>query len=520
MAHKVQVAIIGAGSAGLSALRRVKERTDDYVMVDPGPLGTKCARVGCMPSKALICVANDFHRRHVFERQGIRGGDRLRADISAVMRHVRVLRDRFAGAMAETTRRLAGDRLVMAHATLLGPNRIRAGQQEIEADRIIIATGSRPRVPENWRSLGDCILTSDTIFEQPDLPRRIAVIGLGPVGLELGQALSRLGLEIVAFSVRPNIAAIADEQVNESALQAFSEEFPVHTGFAVDLQQDSGGLLVRHPAMSTPVDAALVAVGAAPNLDGLGIENLGVPLDERGLPPYDPRTAQIADLPVYIAGDATGCRPILHEALDEGFIAGYNGSTQETHCFGRRTRLPLVFSDPQIAKAGCRPILHEALDEGFIAGYNGSTQETHCFGRRTRLPLVFSDPQIAKVGMDRRQMVQRQVEFVTGGADFADQSRAELELHNRGLLHIYADRESARLLGAEMVCPDAEHLGHLLALAMQNHMTVFDLLQMPFYHPTAEEALRTALRDAAQQLSPEIVPELSLCGSAPEPPLC
>ncbi|HPD47288.1 MAG TPA: dihydrolipoyl dehydrogenase [Anaerohalosphaeraceae bacterium] len=474
MAHKVQVAIIGAGSAGLSALRRVKERTDDYVMVDPGPLGTKCARVGCMPSKALICVANDFHRRHVFERQGIRGGDRLRADISAVMRHVRVLRDRFAGAMAETTRRLAGDRLVMAHATLLGPNRIRAGQQEIEADRIIIATGSRPRVPENWRSLGDCILTSDTIFEQPDLPRRIAVIGLGPVGLELGQALSRLGLEIVAFSVRPNIAAIADEQVNESALQAFSEEFPVHTGFAVDLQQDSGGLLVRHPAMSTPVDAALVAVGAAPNLDGLGIENLGVPLDERGLPPYDPRTAQIADLPVYIAGDATGCRPILHEALDEGFIAGYNGSTQETHCFGRRTRLPLVFSDPQIAK----------------------------------------------VGMDRRQMVQRQVEFVTGGADFADQSRAELELHNRGLLHIYADRESARLLGAEMVCPDAEHLGHLLALAMQNHMTVFDLLQMPFYHPTAEEALRTALRDAAQQLSPEIVPELSLCGSAPEPPLC
>ena len=71
-----------------------------------------------------------------------------------------------------------------------------------------------------------------------------------------------------------------------------------------------------------------------------------------------------------------------------------------------------------------------------------------------------------------------------------------------------------------MVCPDAEHLGHLLALAMQNHMTVFDLLQMPFYHPTAEEALRTALRDAAQQLSPEIVPELSLCGSAPEPPLC
>lgn len=474
MAHKVQVAIIGAGSAGLSALRRVKERTDDYVMVDPGPLGTKCARVGCMPSKALICVANDFHRRHVFERQGIRGGDRLRADISAVMRHVRVLRDRFAGAMAETTRRLAGDRLVMAHATLLGPNRIRAGQQEIEADRIIIATGSRPRVPENWRSLGDCILTSDTIFEQPDLPRRIAVIGLGPVGLELGQALSRLGLEIVAFSVRPNIAAIADEQVNESALQAFSEEFPVHTGFAVDLQQDSGGLLVRHPAMSTPVDAALVAVGAAPNLDGLGIENLGVPLDERGLPPYDPRTAQIADLPVYIAGDATGCRPILHEALDEGFIAGYNGSTQETHCFGRRTRLSLVFSDPQIAK----------------------------------------------VGMDRRQMVQRQVEFVTGGADFADQSRAELELHNRGLLHIYADRESARLLGAEMVCPDAEHLGHLLALAMQNHMTVFDLLQMPFYHPTAEEALRTALRDAAQQLSPEIVPELSLCGSAPEPPLC
>ncbi|MBE0537479.1 MAG: dihydrolipoyl dehydrogenase [Phycisphaerae bacterium] len=471
---RTQVAIIGAGSAGLSALRRVKQHTNDYVLIDPGPLGTKCARLGCMPSKALISVARDYHRRHVFAQEGIHGAERLAANVGAVMRHVRALRDHFAGAMADVTEQLAGDRLIRERATLLAPDRIRAGEMEITADRIILATGSRPRIPEAWRTFGGRILTSDTIFEQEDLPRRIAVVGLGPVGLELGQALGRLGLEVTAFSMKDSVGGLTDADVNEAALHVFSQEFAIHTGAAVELQDMGGALRVIHPEMEITVDAVLVAVGAVPDVQGLGLEHLGVPLDGRGLPAFDTHTAQIGDLGVFMAGDADACCPILHEALDEGFIAGHNGSTKGVERF-------------------CR---------------------------RTRLYIVFSDPQIATVGQDRLQLETRAGGFVIGQADYSEQSRAMLELHNRGLVHIYVDRASLQLLGAELFCPDAEHLAHELALAIHNNMTVFDLLEMPFYHPTAEEGLRTALRDAAGQLADTAAPpELSLCGSAPEPPL-
>ena len=99
MKRHVKVAVIGAGSAGLSALRQVKKATGDYVLIDKGPLGTTCARVGCMPSKALIQVAGDFHRRRLYAESGITGSEHLICDIPTVLRHVRRLRDRFTSGM-------------------------------------------------------------------------------------------------------------------------------------------------------------------------------------------------------------------------------------------------------------------------------------------------------------------------------------------------------------------------------------------------------------------------------------
>ncbi len=141
--NHVDVAIVGAGSAGLSALRQVKKVTDNYLLIDPGPLGTTCARVGCMPSKVLIHIANDFHRRRTFAGMGISGAKHLRCDIPAVLRHVRTLRDRFTTGMIEATRELAGERFVEERAVLVGPKRIQIGDRFVDADRIILAPGAR-----------------------------------------------------------------------------------------------------------------------------------------------------------------------------------------------------------------------------------------------------------------------------------------------------------------------------------------------------------------------------------------
>jgi len=470
---KVDVAVIGAGSAGLSALRRVRKSTDNFVLINHGPYGTTCARVGCMPSKALIHIATNYHRRRTFSLEGIRGSEKLSCDIPAALRRVRELRDRFADGMVEDTKELAGERLISGKARLLDRRRIQVGDQTIEAGRIVIATGSRPFVPPAWDGFRERILTSDTVFEQEVLPPRMAVIGLGPIGLELGQALSRLGVEVTAFSRGRLMGGLSDPAVNERIVRAVEEEFPVHLGEAAEVEAVGDGLRVRSGAQAVVVDKILAGMGVRPNIEDLGLERIGVELDDRGVPTFDPQSMQVDGVPVYIGGDVNGCRPILHEAVDEGFIAGTNSA----------------------AGAGDR------------------------YRRRTPLRVVFSDPQIAVVGWPYRQLNPDEV--VVGQVDYEDQGRARMEGRNQGLLRVYADSGTARILGAELVAPDGEHLGHLLASMIHHEATLFDALQMPFYHPTVEEGLRTALRDAAKKVGGERrAAELSLCDSCPEVPLC
>lgn len=469
----VNVAIIGAGSAGLSALRQVREKTEQFVLIDPGPLGTTCARIGCMPSKALIHVANEFHRRHQLAETGIAGAEHMTCDIPSVLRRVRRLRDQFAEGMAQTTHNLAGDRLVVGKARFLDAHRIEVGGDVIEADRTIVAVGSSPVVPSAWQPFSDRILTPEMLFDRESLPGRMAVIGLGAVGLELGQALHRLGVDVTAFHLTDTLGGLTDRKVSEALRQVLAGEIPIHLGAPAEVEPDGRRLRVVAGETAVAVDALLLAMGTNPNLKELGLENLGVPLDDRGLPAYDARTTQIGNLPVYIAGDANGCRPILHEALDEGFIAGRNAAAGQAECYCRRTPLRMAFCDPQVMVVG----------ESF-----------------------------SSMGPD---------DLAIGEVDFTEQSRAVVEGQAKGLLRIYADRATGRLRGAEAACPGAEHVGHLLALAIQQEMTVPELLKIPFYHPTLEEAVRTALRDAAQHLSGgRGAPGPDLCGSCPESPVC
>ncbi len=451
--RNVKVAILGAGTAGLTALGIVRKHTDDYVIVNDGPYGTTCARVGCMPSKALIHIANDYHRRGAFEAVGIRGGDGLRMDVGAALAWVRSYRDaRVAPNLRPTDR--AGERNIPGRASFEAPDVVRVaradgGEERIRAEAVIVATGSSPIVPAAWREFGDRILTTDTLFEQTDLPRRIAVVGLGAVGLEMGQALSRLGLEVSAFEMRNSVAALTAPAVRTEAAAHFAEEFELHLGHPVELHADGDAVRVVAGEGGVTVDAVLAALGRAPNVAGLGLERLGLPLDERGLPPFDAHTTQVGDLPIYIAGDVDADRVVMHEASDEGFIAAWNAVHGPTR-FRRRTPLTIAFTDPEIAMVG---LPHAALPEG----------------------------------------------TATASHDFSRQSRALAMRSAAGRLEVYAEPGSGRLLGAELMTPHGEHLAHLLALAIERELSVAEVLTMPVYHPVLEEGLRSALRSLARE---------------------
>ncbi|WP_287880067.1 dihydrolipoyl dehydrogenase [Acidovorax sp.] len=463
MTPPLDTLIIGAGTAGLAALREVRKRTDRCLIVNEGPWGTTCARVGCMPSKALIEAANAFHRRHTFEEFGLRGASALTADLPAVLQRVRALRDDFVAGALQATSEL-GKAQVSGRAILLGPNSVDIDGTAYATRSIIIATGSRPRVPDEWLAFGDRMLTTDTLFEQPTLGPRIAVIGMGPMGAEISQALARLGLQVAAFTTGHTLAGLSDPALNTELAALLKQDMVLHMGAEAQLREVPGGIEVASGSNRVVVDQVIAAMGRVPNVEDLGLETLGVPLDQRGLPTVDPQTQQIGNLPVFLAGDANTHTPLLHEAADEGHIAGMNALAAAPTRFRRRTLLSIVFTDPSVAVVG---------------------------------------PRVAD--MDPRHTI------TTGTASYATQGRARTAQRNHGRLCVHADHATGRLLGAELYAPDGEHLAHLLALAVQQQLTVHDLLGMPFYHPTLEEGLRTALRDAARQLPDTHASDLAAC---------
>jgi dihydrolipoamide dehydrogenase len=455
-------AIIGSGTAGLAALREVRRHTERFVIINDGPYGTTCARVGCMPSKTFIESANTYHRRNEFAELGIHGGASIAIDIPAVLARVRRLRDRFVAGTVAVTDEL-GARSIAGRARFVSGDTLEVNGQRLTAKRIIIATGSRPEVADEWRAFGDRVLTSDTLFEQSSLPAEMAVIGMGVIGTELSQALARLGITVHAFGTDPLIAGLTDPEVNAVLLEKLRSEFAVHLGHAANLSAAGSRIRVTAGETSVVVDTVLAALGRRPNIDSLGLEQLGIALDEHGMPPLDRTTRQIGDLPIYLAGDAADDSPVLHEAADDGYIAGTNALRDEPICFERRTPLGIVFCSPNAAFVGAR---YKDLNASEIA---------------------------------------------IGAVRFEKQGRATVAAENHGLLRVYASRDEGRLLGAELCAPRGEHLAHLLALAINQQLTVQDLLRMPFYHPVFEEGLRTALRDLADELNTGHQSDLANC---------
>lgn len=469
--EKYEVIIIGAGTAGLTARRQVANVTNNYLVVDPGPLGTTCARVGCMPSKALIQIANDYHQIQKLKGKGVVGIEGLSIKSSEVMSHVRTLRDRFVRGVMDSYKGWE-DKLVKERAVIISKNRVKIGSKIVESGKIVIATGSTPKMASAWNDFAPALITTDDFFELEQLPRSVAIIGLGVIGLEIGQALSKLGVEVIGVNQGRAIGGITDPIVQNYVNKKLDKEFPVHFGELEMLSFKNGLLEFRAENKTYKVEKALVTIGRSPNMSNVGLENLKIPLNIGGMPSIDKNTMSLTECPnIFVAGDSNSDRPILHEAADEGFIAGYN--------------------------AGSKNI--------------------QCFKRRVPLGIIFSEPNLATIGLNYKELKAIGKNFVTGAVSFEGQGRSIVKLKEQGVLHVYVDSRTEKILGAEMQAPDGEHLAHLLAWVISLDLTVTQVLKLPFYHPVIEEGLRTALRDAHTLLHQDKKNgyELSRCDDPP-----
>ena len=455
------VAVIGAGTAGIAAHRAALEAGVRSVLIEQGPGGTTCARVGCMPSKLLIAAAAAAHDARDAGSFGIRV-EGVRVDGRAVLKRVRGFRDRFVGAVFESLEKFPEESRISGRAAFADADRLCIDDHtRLRFKTAVLATGSSPIVPDPLDAVQSRVLTTDTVFEIKDLPASIAVLGGGPVGLELAQSFARLGVRTSLFDPSAKLGGLSDPDLCRAARDVFQDELDLHLGAKVVASEPAeDGAELRWSYQdgregSGTFERVLAAAGRPPNLRGLRLDAAGVRLDDTGSPVFDPCSLACEGAPLFIAGDANGERAVLHEASRQGRIAGRNAAA--------------------LARGG-----------------KGERPE-----RWVNLAMVFTHPQIALVG--QAYDADAAGDWLIGGMSFCDQGRAQVMARDQGGVRLYAER-SGRLIGAQMIGPDVEHLGHLLAYAIQDGHTAASLKDRPIYHPTLEEGLETALSEIARQV--------------------
>ncbi len=439
------VLIIGAGTAGIAAAKQLEKLNAKYLLIEEGDGGTTCAKTGCMPSKGLIEIAKKVNNIQSLTKDNLIQQNQFKVNTASVLKKVRALKDHF---VERTIRGSEEFPRVKGHASFVDTNTLEVNGEKISANNIIIASGSRPRIPDVFEEVKSSILTTDNFFEQETLPDSIAVVGLGIVGVELAQALARLGVQVQVYEEYKTIAGIQDEKVFHHALSIQQQYYPIHFNTKIaKVTKQAGQFLIEWESGQSKTDQVLLCAGRESNIDQLNLEKLGLDTSVTANTLYDPCTLQINDFPIYVAGDASSKNMVVHEAAEEARVAVYNAM----HAKKKRLAKPA-------------------------------------------LNIVFTDPPIARVGQSLSELDQEKC--VIGEFEFSLQGRATLKGENHGVVRVYVHSENHHILGAEMMAPGADNFAHLLMMAIQNEIPLHRLLQLPVYHPVLEEGLRQALVNA------------------------
>ncbi len=349
---RVDLLVVGGGTAGLVGARTAAGFGASVLLVERERTGGDCLNTGCVPSKALLAAAAAAADARAAGRLGVRVTG-VEVDAAAVLAHVKGAIATIAPVDSPEALRAAGVAVRHAGARFTGPATADVGGEEVVFGSALIATGSDPQVPPipGLREAGP--LTSDTVWDLDAFPRRLAVLGGGSIGCELGQAFARLGSAVTLVEAAPRLLPAEDPDAAALVAAALRRDGVVlHTGVAV-AAADAGGVDLAD-GRRVDADALLVALGRVPDTRGLGLDAAGVAVDGRGFVRVD-RALRTANPRVWAAGDVTGHPPFTH-------LAGVHGSTAATNAvlgLRRRAEDPAVvprvtYTFPEVAAVGAR----------------------------------------------------------------------------------------------------------------------------------------------------------------------
>jgi pyruvate/2-oxoglutarate dehydrogenase complex dihydrolipoamide dehydrogenase (E3) component len=346
--RRCDLAIIGAGSAGLIAAEFASRLGARVVLFERDRIGGDCTWTGCVPSKALIRVAKAAHEMRTASRFGITSTAPTvdMADVRAYLRSR--IEDIYAGTTPEVLQR-KGIEVMLGPVNFVDPHRLVVGETRIRAKKILIATGARPVIPSAAGLSGVPFSTYRDIFENDRLPDSMLVLGGGPIGVEVAQAYQRLGTRVTMFAERllkkeePEASAIVLRVLRREGITVVPERI-------LSVAQMGNRIVAR--SQSHQIEGALlfVAAGRRPTLDGLNLEAAGVPYSERGIHVNDRLETAVPH--IYAAGDVIGSEQFSHYAGWQGFQAARNALLPRS-ASGVASAIPRVtFCDPEVAQVG------------------------------------------------------------------------------------------------------------------------------------------------------------------------
>ncbi|MDP3296675.1 MAG: dihydrolipoyl dehydrogenase [Thermodesulfovibrionia bacterium] len=450
----MKIAVLGAGPGGYVAAIKAAQLGASVTVIEDTEVGGTCLNRGCIPTKALVASAEALDKAKNIHDFGIE----LNGDVIPNIQKILERKNKIVNIQVKGIRGLFkswGIKILDGKGFIVSANKIRValkdgGAEEVETDKIIIATGSRPAQIPIFPFDGEKILSSDDALNLNNIPRSLLIIGAGVIGCEFAFIYRGFGSEVTMVEMMPGAVSTEDEEISailEKELKKRKIKLVANIKVEKIEIKENSVLTFLSDGKTIEAEKVLVSIGRAINSKDIGLENIGVKTGQRGeIIVNDKMETGIKD--VYAVGDVTGGIMLAHMASKEGMIAAENA----------------VGGDAVI--------------------------------NRSVVPsAIFTSPEIASVGLREKQALDKGYRIKIGRFQFRALGKAHAMGEISGLIKIIADEQNDKILGAHIIGPHASDLIHEIALAINKGLTVKDIADTIHAHPTLSEGIMEAAED-------------------------
>ena len=461
--YDANLIVIGAGSGGLVTAYIAAAVKAKVILIEKGEMGGDCLNTGCVPSKSLIASAKFIHDIKHSKNYGVRQAECI-FDFADIMSRVHAIIDSIRPHDSVERYTSLGVDVIKGEATILSPHTVQVNNQTYSARAIIIAAGAEPLVPPIEGLAKTGYYTSDTIWHLTQLPKKMIVLGGGPIGCELAQCFARFGSEVTLVEMTDRILIREDSEFSEHVSRKFTDEgitvLTSHKAVRATTQDGRHILLCTGPVDMVEVefDTLLLALGRAARLNGYGLSNLKIPISpQRRIQANEYLQAGYNN--IYVVGDVTGPYQFTHSAAHQAWYASVN--------------------------ALFHPIKKFKVDYSVLPW------------------ATYTDPEVARVGINELEAKEQNIDYEITLYDLSELDRAKADGHADGLIKVLTVPGKDRILGVTIM---GKHAGDLIAefvLAMRHGLGMNKILGTIHSYPTWMEANKYAAGNWKKAHAPE-----------------